>query len=75
MKDMKIAPRDGTEIIGIYQDGSKELIFWNDERYCMLGARNGSFPCGWSSAEGIISRHLPLDEELFIGWKDEEPYD
>lgn len=70
LREMEDAPRNGEEIIGVHRDGTEELIFWNTDRYCMLGRRNGSYPPGWSSAEGIISSNLPLDAECFIGWKE-----
>jgi len=34
--DIAIAPKDGTEITGIYKDGTCERIVWNEERYCMV---------------------------------------
>ena len=67
MIEMIHAPKDGTTIIGIHEDGKEELIFWNTERYCMLGRRNGSFPDGWSSKE--IEEHLPLEDDS-IGFKE-----
>lgn len=70
MKSMETAPRDGSEIIGIHEDGTKEPIFWNEDRYCMLGRRAGSYPPGWSSADETVDRNLPLDEEIFIGWEE-----
>lgn len=60
------APKDGTEIIGIYKDGEEESMVWNDDRYCMLGRRAGSYPEGWSSANPEVDSHLPLnDAEIF----------
>jgi len=67
---MDTAPQDGSEIIGIYEDGTKGLIFWNEERYCMLGSRAGSYPPGWSPADEGVDRNLPLDEEMLVGWEE-----
>ena len=63
------APKDGTEIIGIYKDGLEEPMFWNTDRYCMLGRRNGSFPEGWSSAKPDVDDHLPLDDNEIFAFK------
>ena len=69
MKSISTAPKDGTEIIGIYEDGTEELIYWNTDRYCMLGRRAGSFSDGWSPAHGDCESHLPLEDELIVAWK------
>lgn len=68
-KPINTAPVDGTEIIGVYKDGTEELIFWNDHRYCMLGPRNGSFPPGWSPASDGVDSNLPLDDKEIIEWR------
>ena len=54
-QDIATAPRDGTEFQAVY-DGDfsspEDGVYWQEEnRYCMLGPRAGSFPPGWSSAE------------------------
>ena len=63
------APKDGDEIIGIYKDGTEEMIRWNEDRYCMLGRRNGSFPPGWSSANPKVDSNLPLDDNEIFAFK------
>ena len=58
--DLKDAPRDATEIIGIYDDGSEDNIQWAETRRCMLagiGGGNGYFGEGWECAEN----HLIVD--------------
>ena len=67
---IETAPRDGSEIIGIYKDGTEELIYWNEDRYCILGRRNGSYPPGWSPAADGIDSNLPLDDDEIIKWKE-----
>jgi len=67
------APRDGTEIVGIYKDGTQEPIVWNTDRYCMLGRRAGSFPQGWSSANPDVDSNLPLDDDEIFAFLQDEP--
>lgn len=44
------APRDGTMLTVLYDDGSEEPdVYWSDERYCMLGSPQGSCGPGWVS--------------------------
>lgn len=64
------SPKDGTEIIGIYKDGTEEPIYWNTDRYCMLGRRAGSFPDGWSPASEHVDNNLPLDDEEIVSFRD-----
>lgn len=52
-KPITEAPKDGTEIIGIYEDGTEVVINWADQRKCMLagvGGGNGYFGPGWEDS-------------------------
>lgn len=61
-QDVDNAPQDGTEIEGLYPDGSVDLIFWVEEgRHCILGPRAGSYPPGWCSRHAA---NLPVEEPL-----------
>lgn len=64
---MHSAPMDGTEIIGLYQDGEAR-IFWSEKPVCILGSRNCSFPAGWATCGGDTDYNLPMDEPL--AWSD-----
>lgn len=67
-KDIALAPRDGSTIIGIYDEG-EFLIFWSDRPVCMLGPINGGFPEGWAtSSESDTDYNLPMDEPKF--WRE-----
>lgn len=59
---IETAPKDGTPIVGIDEDGSEDVIRWSEERYCMLGRRCGSYPDGW---ESIDAGFLPVDAPPF----------
>lgn len=62
IKDIEFAPKDGSTIIGIYDEG-EFLIFWSDRPVCMLGPINGGFPAGWATAhESDTDSNLPMDE-------------
>ncbi len=66
--NIKDAPKDGETIIGIYDGGDEELIFWSDRPVCMLGSRNGGFPEGWAIApESDCDTNLPTDEP--VSWR------
>ena len=49
------APRDGTPIEVLYDDGtSEEGVVWSQDRQCMLGPRAGERGPGWlSTAVGL----------------------
>lgn len=54
------APRDGTIIVGKYEDGEC-LICWSERPVCMLGPVNGGFPPGWATAGNETDYNLPMD--------------
>lgn len=59
-QDISTAPKDGTLIFGLYDDG-EILIRWSERRQCMLagvGGGNGYFGAGWEDDEN----HLIVDE-------------
>lgn len=60
-RPMDEAPKDGTEIIGEYEDGECG-IFWSDRPVCMLGTRCGGFPEGWATDGKDTDYNLPMDE-------------
>lgn len=41
------APRDGTWVALLCGEGTEDVGQWRDERYCMLGAPQGSCGEGW----------------------------
>lgn len=52
MLTIDTAPRDGSYISVRYEDGAEEDgVYWADERYCILGAPQGSVGPGWMSTE------------------------
>lgn len=58
-----IAPKDGTPIIGIYDDGEEFEIEWSEQRQCMLagvGGGNGYFGCGWQDTYNKLIVDTPL---------------
>ena len=55
------APRDGTPIIGLYDDDECE-IYWSERPVCMLGSVNGGFPPGWATHGDETDFNLPMDE-------------
>lgn len=59
-------PRDGRWIVGVYDDPDigEDVIGWRDERWCILGAPQGSFGPGWV---GRDCDELPVDAPQ--GWK------
>lgn len=67
---MKDAPRDGTVIIGLYDDG-EALITWSKCPVCMLGTPHGTFPPGWATAGNDTDRNLPMDEPK--AWRPLQP--
>lgn len=58
---IETAPRDGRWIIGVYDDPyiGEDVIGWREERYCVLGAPQGSKGPGWV---GRDCGELPVDE-------------
>jgi hypothetical protein len=60
------APKDGSSILGIYDDGAEIEIRWSEQRRCMLagiGGGNGFYGPGWEDCEN----KLIVDEPKF--WK------
>lgn len=57
---IETAPRDGTSILGLYEDG-ESLIMWSECPVCMLGLPNGTFPPGWATDGTDTDRNLPMD--------------
>lgn len=58
------APRDGSTIEVLYEDGSAERdVYWAETRQCMLGSRAGERGPGWVSIE---AGHLPVGEDPAI---------
>lgn len=54
------APRDGSKFTVLYDDGSTEdEVYWSNERYCMLGAPQGSCGPGFVSTE---AGNLPVGD-------------
>ncbi len=61
---IETAPKDGTPLRTLSADGLQEDgVYWSDERYCILGAPQGSRGPGWVSAE---LGNLPINTP--IGW-------
>lgn len=60
---MSSAPRDGTEIEGLYlEDNLTDIVEWVQEgRCCIGGPRAGSYPPGWNS----VDIRLPVDPPDF----------
>ena len=61
------APKDGTEIIGINDDGEEYNVFWSQRPVCMLGSRCGGFHAGWATCGNETDYNLPIDAPNF--WK------
>jgi hypothetical protein len=59
MMDISTAPRDGTEIIGIYDEGEFQ-IFWSDRPVCMGGPTVMLKP-GWATCGQGVDYNLPMD--------------
>lgn len=58
---METAPKDGTYIIGLYDDGAEDIICWEEQRRCMLAWQNpGAGECG-EGWESKIAGGLPVD--------------
>lgn len=57
---METAPRDGSTIIGLYDEGEAH-IFWSDRPVCMLGTRCGGYPPGWATNGDGVDHSLPVD--------------
>lgn len=58
--DISEAPRDGTMIEVLYDDGtSEEDVYWATTRQCMLGPRAGERGPGWVSSD---AGHLPVGD-------------
>lgn len=62
-KSMDTAPRDGTEIIGMYpQDGGEVEIRYSEIRVCMLadfGGAAGTFAEGWEDCLNGLVADIP----------------
>lgn len=67
---MEDAPRDGTAIVGLYDDG-EAVIMWSDRPHCMLGVRQGGFPPGWAADGSETDRNLPMGTPK--AWRPCEP--
>lgn len=67
-KKISTAPRDGSEIVGVYENGEEVSMFWSERPVCMLGAINGGFPEGWAATGAETDRNLPIDEPPY--WKE-----
>lgn len=65
--NLEDAPRDGSSIIGLYEDDEECAIMWSDNPVCMLGSRCGSFPEGWATDGTETDYNLPMDPP--IAWK------
>jgi len=52
-------PPTGEPVEIRYQDGTEEIGRWELERYCMLGAPQGSCGAGWVSVE---AGNLPVQD-------------
>ena len=55
--DMDDAPRDGTEIVGLYEDGAEVVIRYAMTSRCMLAGiagGNGYFGEGWEDVENRL---------------------
>jgi hypothetical protein len=63
------APRDGSEIVGVYESGEEVSMFWSENPVCMLGSRCGSFPEGWATTGQETDRNLPIDEPMY--WRNQ----
>lgn len=57
---MEDAPRDGSSIVGLYDDG-EAVIMWSERPVCMLGSRCGGYPAGWATNGDGVDRNLPMD--------------
>ena len=68
LQPMNTAPKDGTTILGLTQDGVLTDIFWSERPVCMLGTRNGGFPEGWATGGIDTDYNLPIDTPMM--WKD-----
>ena len=69
INNINTAPKDGTTIIGVWDDGEEFLMFWSERPVCMLGSRNGGHPPGWATAGDNVDSNLPVDEPPF--WRRE----
>jgi len=49
----------------LYKDGSVENIYWEEERYCMLGKPQGSMGSGYVDE----ANHLPVDLDDITHWR------
>lgn len=59
-RPIETAPRDGARLRVRYEpeDTEEDGVYWAEERYCMLGAPQGSCGPGWVSTE---AGGLPVD--------------
>lgn len=69
-KPIEDAPKDGTLIVGLYEDGEEDLIQWRDSRQCILASvahGAGQRGPGWASA---LCDFLPVDPPT--AWKPQD---
>lgn len=60
-RPIETAPKDGSDIELLLQNGEQFKVRWNTERYCVLGPRAGSYPPGWSAASTEdVDANLPI---------------
>lgn len=64
IEPISTAPRDGTEIMGIYDDNEEVEIRWSETRRCMMAGSaggHGYFGAGWEDTYN----KLIVDEPKF----------
>jgi hypothetical protein len=62
---IETAPKDGTEIEVLSEEGDIDQVRWELTRACVLGARAGAYGEGWESA---LAGYLPV-EDRFTHWQ------
>lgn len=68
---MATAPRDGSSIVGKYED-TECMIRWSNRPVCMLGSVNGGHPPGWATDGSETDSNLPMD--IPDAWRDESDF-